>query len=247
MGLFDKMKDKAQEVVSTQTDNLKSKDIGGKNIGDLVKPIESAANKAIANRNEAKKEQTFTVQIKKPLSKQLQPLMIRKDISGKYYISNKFDVESPRYTFERISWNGSTFTQETLTQGDIKTQGRAGSALVGGVIAGPVGAIIGGSRKKNSKVDTKSVTTSKESGSEAVIYLKSVDDSIIKEIRTIFTAAKMGSAESFFTKEIIDNLSNTTINAKSATDQVKELKELMDLGILSQEEFEKKKKELLNL
>lgn len=247
MGLFDKMKEKAQDVVSTQTENLKSKDIGGKNIRDLVKPIESAATKAISDRKESNKEQTFTVQIKKPLSKQLQPLMIRKDISGKYYISNKFDVESPRYTFERISWNGSTFTQETLTQGDIKSQGRAGSALVGALVAGPVGATIGGSRKKKSKIDTKSVTTTKEFGSEAVIYLISVDDSIIKEIKTIFTASKMGSAESFFTKEVIDNHSNTTVNDKSAIEQVKEFKQLLDDGILTQEEFETKKKELLNL
>ncbi len=34
---------------------------------------------------------------------------------------------------------------------------------------------------------------------------------------------------------------------KSPTEQVKELKELIDMGAISQEEFDKKKKELLNL
>ena len=43
--------------------------------------------------------------------------------------------------------------------------------------------------------------------------------------------------------------SNITVvqNIKSPVEQVKELKELLDMGVLSQEEFDKKKKELLNL
>ena len=42
---------------------------------------------------------------------------------------------------------------------------------------------------------------------------------------------------------------NTTIiqNIKSPIEQVKDLKELLDIGAISQEEFNKKKKELLNL
>lgn len=42
---------------------------------------------------------------------------------------------------------------------------------------------------------------------------------------------------------------NTTIvqNVKSPVEQVKELKELLDMGAISQEEFDKKKKELLDL
>ena len=43
------------------------------------------------------------------------------------------------------------------------------------------------------------------------------------------------------------NASSNNINTQSAVAQVKELKELLDMGAISQEEFDKKKKELLNL
>lgn len=55
-------------------------------------------------------------------------------------------------------------------------------------------------------------------------------------------------------KEYIENYNSnqnnsTTIvqNIKSPIEQVKDLKELLDMGAISQEEFNKKKKELLNL
>lgn len=43
------------------------------------------------------------------------------------------------------------------------------------------------------------------------------------------------------------NASSNNTNTQSAVAQVKELKELLDMGAISQEEFDKKKKELLNL
>ena len=43
------------------------------------------------------------------------------------------------------------------------------------------------------------------------------------------------------------NASSNNTNTQSAVAQVKELKELLDMGAISKEEFDKKKKELLNL
>ena len=52
-------------------------------------------------------------------------------------------------------------------------------------------------------------------------------------------------------KEYIENYksnaNSNNANVQSAAAQVKELKELLDMGAISQEEFDKKKKELLNL
>lgn len=246
MSLFDKMKDMAGE----QFENLKSKDVGGKNIGDLVKPIENKTNELLDNYAEGKKELKLVVQVKKALSKATQPLTIRRDLNDYFYISNKYDPDAPRYTFDHFTWGGSTFTQTTTTKGEINTQGRSGSALVGGAIAGPIGAVFGGARKKKSKVDTTSMTTSNETGSKATIYLRNVSDQTIKEINTNLTSAEARNIENFFsnieyTKSTPNQ--NGSISEKSPIDQLKELKELLDMGIVNQEEFDKKKKELLGL
>lgn len=52
-----------------------------------------------------------------------------------------------------------------------------------------------------------------------------------------------------YVEDFNSNQNNTVVvqNVKSPVEQVKELKELLDMGAISQEEFDKKKKELLDL
>ena len=52
-----------------------------------------------------------------------------------------------------------------------------------------------------------------------------------------------------YVEDFNSNQNNTIVvqNVKSPVEQVKELKELLDMGTISQEEFDKKKKELLDL
>ncbi|PEH49343.1 SHOCT domain-containing protein [Enterococcus faecium] len=246
MGIFDKIKEKAQDTIKTQTDTLKSKNVAGRNVGDLLKPLEDTINETVSNHKESKKELTFTVHVKKTLSKQSQPLTFRKDINGYYYISNKFDTNTPRYVFERISWNGSVFTEKTFTKGNIDTKGRVGSTLLGGAIAGPIGALAGANRKKKSKIETQSTTVTKENGSKAIIYLRSLDDNSIKEIQTHFTTALMANAESFFSKDSTP-IKKDTSNNNSDVEDLRKFKELLDDNVITQEEFDAKKKELLDL
>lgn len=244
MGLFGKMKDKATKAVMDQVDNLKSKDVGGKNIGAMIKPLETAATNAINNHNEDKKEQKLTLPVKKAFSKQLDFITLRRDTNDYFYISNKYDTGAPKFRFERFEWNGSSFTQETITKGEIKTKGRMGQSLVGAALLGPAGAVIGGSGKRKSKVDTKSTTTTHESGSEGKLYLRSILDESIKEVKVFLNAAQAANVERF-----IANIDYTeaTQTGESATDQLIELKKLLDMDIITQEEFNAKKKELLGL
>ncbi len=242
MGLFDKLKEKA----SSQMDNLKSKDIGGKNIGDLIKPLEDTTNNIMTNHKEGKKEQVLSLPIKKAFSSQLGSITIRRDINNYFYLSNKYDPQSPRYRFERFDWGGSSFTEETITKGDIKTKGRMGKTLVGAAVAGPVGALVGASGKRKSKVDTTSKTTTTENGSEGTIYLRNVSDSSIKEVKVFLVSSEAENLERF-----IANVNYETQEVEApeldSMAELTRLKEMLDMELITQEDFDSKKKQILGL
>lgn len=78
---------------------------------------------------------------------------------------------------------------------------------------------------------------------ENVVYSDSSFKRSNKQINDDFEEIKK------YIEDFNSNQNNTTVvqNVKSPVEQVKELKELLDMGAISQEEFDKKKKELLNL
>lgn len=192
------MKDWLKNKATELADNVKSVEIGDKKIGDYTKPLEDMVDDTMYKHNESKKEQTVNIYIKKMFSKTPDKIVLRKDLNGMYYLSSKYDENATRYSFERISWGGSSFSQTTVTSGDAKTQGRMGSAIVGGALAGPIGAVAGASRGKKSKINTTSKTTTEESGSEAIIYLRSVEDDSLKEIKTTINNAGFNNLQQFF-------------------------------------------------
>lgn len=246
MGLFDKLKDKATKTVADQMDNLKSKDIGGKNIGDLIKPLEDTTNNIMTNHKEGKKEQVLTLPVKKPFSSQLGSISIRRDINNYFYLSNKYDPQSPRYKFERFDWGGSSFTEETITKGDIKTKGRMGQTLVGAAVAGPVGALVGASGKRKSKVDTTSKTTTTENGSEGTIYLRNVSDSSIKEVKVFLVSSEAENLERFIANVNYET-QEVEVPELDPMAELTRLKEMLDMELITQEDFDSKKKQILGL
>ena len=78
---------------------------------------------------------------------------------------------------------------------------------------------------------------------ENVVYSDSSFKKSNKQINDDFEEIKR------YIEDFNSSQNNTTVvqNVKSPVEQVKELKELLDMGAISQEEFDKKKKELLNL
>ncbi len=137
---------------------------------------------------------------------------------------------------------------ELVVDGESYTKGGAniGRALVGGAIFGAAGAIIGG-------------TTGKRKQKEIIkkMYIKislkhSYDN--YTEIPLISTEVKKGA----FIYNTMTDAANKILalldlmivnesNATSSADELLKYKHLLDCGALSQEEFDLKKKELLNL
>lgn len=264
MGLFDKMKDRAQNVITTQTDNLKSKNIAGKNIGELIKPIE---NKAIDLKSQFELDRSedhitlelaLTDKIINTVKNDGLDISVRKDKFGEFYFSKHFNVNSERFRLIDLDINYPKYTSSkvTKTTGTTKQQGRMGSAAAGAFLGGTSGALIGASRGKKSTIDLTTTTETKVKGplmntkTTAKLIFHSTETQKDKIIKVIIDDSKNKKFNDMFLHSVTKITRNQEVASSQNTSpiqEVKELKELLDMGILSREEFEAKKKELLNL
>lgn len=149
------------------------------------------------------------------------------------------------YSFDNI------VDYELVVDGESYTKGGAsiGRALVGGAIFGGAGAIIGGSTGKRKQKEFIKKMYIK-------ISLKHPYDSYT-EIPLISTEVKKGSLTYNIMTEsankilaLLDSMvvsEPVAVSSTSAADELLKYKELLDCGALTQEEFNAKKKELLNL
>lgn len=116
-----------------------------------------------------------------------------------------------------------------------------GGAIIGGLLAGDAGAIIGSRKSVNSMTmshDTRETVLKLKTGIERLpfkfydIFCKVIPDKDLKSIQAVS----------------LSNDSNKKLESpKSNLDEIKKLKDLLDIGAITQEEFENKKKELINL
>lgn len=134
-------------------------------------------------------------------------------------------------------------------------------AIVGNYFAGPTGAVIGAMTRN----DTRHFVS--ENGQYFIrVYFKEDDGAISTHYRTFGENRKRGTRESdkieyvrydsAFQKiiKMAENEENTTPpaatpigNAVSTADEIKKFKELLDIGAITQDEYDAKKKQLLGL
>lgn len=138
---------------------------------------------------------------------------------------------------------------ELLENGNSVTKGGLGSAVVGGALFGGVGAIVGaGAGKKKGR---REITE---------FRIKIITrNQFIPEVYINFLTAGKVMSDSFLYKSYVNSaqsvLSALTIMTDKATsgenvsaaDEILKYKNLLDQGILTQEEFEIKKKQLLGI
>ena len=154
---------------------------------------------------------------------------------------------------------------ELLEDGETITSGGLGGAVVGGLAFGAVGAIVGGitSGKKSEslckslaiKITTSNLQkpveyinfikkeTKKESNTYKSHYKKAQECISILEI--ISKEASRNNDSSVSPDRLVSTFDHQT--TFSQADEIRKFKELFDEGVISQEEFEMKKKQLLNL
>lgn len=180
-------------------------------------------------------------------------------------VTAKLYVDNTNKKWAINEWNNSTDVKiyqysdlidfELLEDNESIVKGGFGKALVGGALGGTTGAIIGSSGSKKVKQNANLLE----------IKIRTNDFShpqySIEFIKGFAMAKTSPQYKKLYdeAQEVIGVLSFISANGEnnstvaeekmqiSAADKVRELMQLKNEGIISEEEFEKKKKELLNL
>jgi len=132
-----------------------------------------------------------------------------------------------------------------INKGEIKKTGVIPRAIVGGVIAGEIGAVVGGlSTKEN-------ITTTTES----IVSLYYIDIYTSNSSMSFFTLSHRsgvlmkkwyGYILHLLNNNEVDLLKVNSSNLNSSADELIKLKGLLDSNIINQEEFDNEKRKILN-
>ena len=143
-----------------------------------------------------------------------------------------------------------------LENGHSVTKGGLGSAVAGGALFGDVGAVVGGitGKKTNSGIcDSMELCITLKNTYEDTAYITFIS-SETKMNSFAYESAKKTAQKCIvalqniqeYNRSLATNLPEK-IEKYSAADEILKFKKLMDEGIISQDEFEMKKKQLLKL
>lgn len=172
---------------------------------------------------------------------------IRRDVNDLFYFSWGVNTEAPRFKFISYVWSGPDIQTQLVTQttGKTQTKGRMGSAIVGGLVAGPIGAIAGASRGKKGRTNETSISEERqyENKTLATLHFQNIETKEMKEINILNDSKTDTEIRNFLMGITINSESSQTM---SIPDEIRKYKQLMDEGIISPEEFNQKKNDLLN-
>lgn len=142
---------------------------------------------------------------------------------------------------------------ELLEDGNSVTSGGLGAAAAGGLLFGGAGAIVGsvaGKKRTKREITSLRIKITKKGINNAPLYINLLTTKT-KNGSIIYTTA-YNEAQQILS--VLDQISSeqspeeaSTQNKLSPADEIRKYKELLDDGILTQEEFDAKKKDLLKL
>lgn len=143
---------------------------------------------------------------------------------------------------------------ELLEDGESVAKGGLGRALVGGALFSGVGAIVGGvtgKRKTTGIINSLKLKVTIDNIYNPVVYINFITTKTKKNGFTYQTISK-SAQECLSMFQLVCDKHNKEEKepdraSSSIIDEIKQFKELLDDGIITQEEFDKKKKELLDL
>lgn len=144
---------------------------------------------------------------------------------------------------------------ELLEDGETITKGGLGRAIVGGVLFGGVGAVVGGvtgGKKSKSVCTSLKIKITASSIYNPVVYINFLTTPTKKNSFTYKTMYNSAQECLSVLQLICDDQGNAPVvnndaPVTSSADEILKFKNLLDSGIITQEEYEAKKKQLLGL
>lgn len=144
---------------------------------------------------------------------------------------------------------------ELLEDGETITKGGLGRAVAGGLLFGGVGAVVGGvtgGKKSKSVCNSLKIKITVRNMNNPVIYINFLTAPAKKDSFTYKTMYKSAQECLSVLQLICDSqdanpAENNSVPQASAADEILKFKNLLDSGVITQEEFEAKKKQLLGL
>lgn len=141
---------------------------------------------------------------------------------------------------------------ELLEDGESIASGGLGRALVGGVLFGGAGAVVGGvtGKKKSKGVCTSlKIKVTIDDFNNPAVYITFFEQKLKKD-GIIYKSAIKDAQECLSTFQLIcdrrEKLQNNDEVTSSVADEIRKFKSLLDDRIITEEEFNKKKQELLS-
>lgn len=155
------------------------------------------------------------------------------------------------YKHDPMSYNLFSYDQiinfELLENGDCIASGGIGRAALGGALFGGAGAIVGAAtREYKSVCSSLKIKVTVKDSSEPAHYIPFVTGDIKKSDFKYKERMKM--AQNILSKlQVITNKKTENNTSIDKFDEIRKYKTLFDEGIISEEEYEQKKKQLLGL
>ena len=159
-----------------------------------------------------------------------------------------FEIGSDIFKYDNL------LRYELLEDGHSVTKGGLGRAVTGGLLFGGVGAIVGGvtgKRKTSDVCNSMSLRVSLKNAHVDTIYIPFISVEIKKQ-SAIYRVAQAEAQQTITALDmIIDSCKSepdhTYGKTFSAADEILKYKSLLEQGVITQQEFDAKKKELLGL
>lgn len=196
--------------------------------------------KAMINENERNKK---LIENFKP-TKEIGNYIRFDDVTKTFVIGPK--NKGSLYKYENI------VDYELLEDGETITKGGLGRAMVGGALFGGVGAVVGGvtgHRKTKDICNSMKIKITLKDSIRPVEYINLISSSTKKNGIVYKTCYNIAQEIISCFKIICDEKQRRQIENQptSSADEIMKFKNLLDAGVITQEEYEAKKKQLLGL